>query len=60
MKKISNKQLQAAILRGAVAVSGCTFTAFAAIMNDKFWFATMLLGAMVVTVVDNNLKSKLQ
>ena len=64
MKKITNKSLQAALLRGAVLVSGCTATAITSLFFDSFYgvVVTLCLGAGIIALIDetitNNLNKK--
>lgn len=64
MKKITNKSLQAALLRGAAAVSGCTATAITSLFFDSIYgvVVTLCLGAGIIALIDeaitNNLNKK--
>jgi hypothetical protein len=64
MKKIVNKSLQTALLRGAVLVSGSTATAVIALFIENIYgvLTTLFLGAAIVVLIDeqivNNLKYK--
>ncbi|MBO7444323.1 MAG: hypothetical protein J6T69_05850 [Methanobrevibacter sp.] len=64
MKKIVNKSLQTALLRGAVAVSGSTCTAVTALFFVDIYavLTTLCLGAGMIALIDeqiiNNLKNK--
>lgn len=59
MKKITNSKFKAALLRGAVLVSGCMVTAIAALFFEDIYgvLATLFLGAAVVALTDNCIKS---
>lgn len=54
MKKITNKSLQTALLRGAVLLSGSMLTGIAALFLDDFYGVITLLvvGAGVICIVD--------
>lgn len=54
MKKIINKSLQTALLRGAVVVSGSMLTGIAALFLDDFYGVITLLvvGAGIICIVD--------
>lgn len=64
MKRISNKSLQAALLRGAVLVSGGLATAIISLFFDNIYgvVITMFLGAGMIALIDeiiiNNLNKK--
>lgn len=64
MKKITNKSLQAALLRGAVLVSGCMLTGITVLFFDSIYgvVATLFLGAGMIALIDetitNNLNKK--
>ena len=64
MKRISNKSLQAALLRGAVLVSGGLATAIISLFFDNIYgvVVTMFLGAGMIALIDeiiiNNLNKK--
>ena len=54
MKKITNKKLQAALLRGAVLVSGCMATAITSLFFDSIYgvAVTLFLGAGMIAFID--------
>lgn len=54
MKKITNKSLQTALLRGAVLLSGSMLTGIAALfINDFYGVITLLVvGAGIVCILD--------
>lgn len=54
MKRINNKSLQAAFLRGAVAVSGCMATAITSLFFDSIYgvAVTLFLGAGMIALID--------
>ena len=62
MKKINSHKLQTALLRGAVAVSGCIATAIASLFFDSIYgvVVTLCLGAGMIALIDeaitNNIK----
>lgn len=58
MKKISNKQVQTALLRGAVAITGVVTTAVIAVFFDSLYgvLATVLVGAGIITLIVNVIK----
>ena len=58
MKKISNKQVQTALLRGAALVSVGAATFITALFFDDFYglLATILVGAGAATFIDNIIK----
>ena len=64
MKKITNKSLQTALLRGAVAVSGSLCTAMAALFSSSIYgvAVTLFLGAATIALIDevivNNTNNK--
>jgi hypothetical protein len=64
MKKITNKSLQAALLRGAVLVSGCMCTTITSLFFDSIYgvAVTLCLGAATIALIDEtiitNLKNK--
>lgn len=64
MKKITNKSLQTALLRGAVAVSGSLCTAMTALFFDSIYgvVVTLFLGAGMIALIDeaitNNINKK--
>lgn len=64
MKRITNKQLQAALLRGAVLVSGSMATIITALFFDSIYgvAVTLFLGAGMIALIDEtivtNLKNK--
>ena len=59
MKKITNKSLQTALIRGAVAVSGCMATAITALFFENIYgiLTTLFLGAGIVALIDNNIEN---
>lgn len=54
MKRINNKSLQAALLRGAVAVSGSMLTVITALFFDSIYgvAVTLFLGAGMIALID--------
>lgn len=54
MKRINNKSLQAALLRGAVAVSGSIATIITALFFDSIYgvIVTLFLGAGMIALID--------
>lgn len=64
MKRITNKSLQAALLRGAVLVSGGLATAIISLFFDNIYgvVVTIFLGAGMIALIDetitNNLNNK--
>ena len=64
MKKISSKQMQAALLRGAVLLSGSMATVITALFFNSIYgvVATLFLGAGLTALIDetivNNLNKK--
>lgn len=62
MKKITNKSLQTALLRGAVLVSGSTLTGVTALfINDFYGVITLLvIGAGIVCILDEQIKTNLK
>lgn len=64
MKRITNKSLQAALLRGAVVVSGSMLTGIAALFFSSIYgvAVTLFLGAGMIALIDeiiiNNLNKK--
>jgi hypothetical protein len=54
MKKITNKSLQAALLRGAVLVSGGMCTAITSLFFDSIYgvIVTLFLGAGMIALID--------
>ena len=61
MKKNTNKSLQAAILRGAVLVSGCTATAITSLFFDSIYgvVVTLFLGAGMIALIDDQVTTNL-
>ena len=57
MKKIDNKSLQTALLRGAVLVSGCMLTGITALFfNDIYGvIATLMVGAGMIALIDDQI-----
>ena len=57
MKKITNKQVQTALLRGAVLISGCVATAITALFfNDIYGvIATLMVGAGFICLINNQI-----
>lgn len=55
MKRITNKKLQAALLRGAVLLSGGMMTVIAMLFCDSIssMAATLSIGIIAVTLTDN-------
>jgi len=60
MKRINNKTLAMALLRGAVALSGLMATACFALFCDSWnsLFAVSLTGLAAVVLLDETIKSK--
>ena len=64
MKRINNKSLQTALLRGAVLVSGSMATIITTLFFDSIYgvAATLCLGAATIALIDeaitNNLNKK--
>ena len=54
MKRINNKSLQTALLREAVAVSGCMATAITSLFFDSIYgvAVTLFLGAGMIALID--------
>ena len=54
MKRITNKSLQAALLRGAVLVSGCTATAITSLFSNSIYgvVVALFLGAGMIALID--------
>ena len=54
MKKITNKSLQTALLRGAVIVSGCMLTGITALFFNNIYgvVTTLFLGAGMIALID--------
>ena len=54
MKKVTNKSLQTALLRGAVIVSGSTCTAVTALFSNSIYgvVVTLFLGAGMIALID--------
>ena len=59
MKKIKNKNLASALLRGAVAVSGTMCTTVAMLFTDSWsgFFGIALLGGITVTLLTNSINN---
>lgn len=59
MKRIQNKSLAMALLRGAVALSGLMATVCVALFMESWnsLFAVSLLGITVVVLIDENIKA---
>jgi hypothetical protein len=57
MKKITNKQVQTALLRGAVLASGCVTTAVTALFFDDIYgvIATLMVGAGLICLINNQI-----
>ncbi len=55
MKKITNKSLQTALLRGAVIVSGCMLTGITALFFNNIYgvVTTLFLGAGMIALIDD-------
>lgn len=58
MKKITNKSLQTALLRGAVAVSGGIATILTALFIEDIYgsIATLMVGGGVITLINSHIK----
>ena len=54
MKRITNKSLQTALLRGAVLVSGCMATAITSLFFNSIYgvVVTLFLGAGMIALID--------
>ena len=54
MKRINNKSLQTALLRGAVLVSGSISTIITALFSSNIYgvIVTLCLGAGMITLID--------
>ena len=61
MKRITNKSLQAALLRGAVLVSGCMATAITSLFSNSIYgvVVTMFLGAGIIALIDDQITTNL-
>ena len=57
MKRITNKSLCAALLREAVAVSGCMATVIASLFFDSVYgvLTTLFLGAGMIALIDETI-----
>ena len=57
MKRITNKSLQTALLRGAVVVSGCMVTAITSLFFNSIYgvVVTLFLGAAVIALIDETI-----
>lgn len=57
MKKITNKSLQAALLRGAVLMSGGMATAIISLFFDSIYgvVVTLFLGAGMIALIDETI-----
>lgn len=62
MKKIVNKKVQTALLRGAVTVSGCVATLCVALfLNDIYGvIATLCIGSGLICLVNSCIKNPLK
>jgi hypothetical protein len=62
MKKITNKSLQTALLRGAVIVSGSMLTGIAALFINDFYgvLSLLVVGAGIVCITDEQIKTNLK
>lgn len=58
MKKITNKQVQAALLRGAVATSGCVATITTALFFEDIYgvLTTLMIGGGLITLINSCIK----
>lgn len=58
MKRITNKKLQAALLRGAVLLSGGMMTVVAMTFCDSIssMAAVLSIGSIIITLADNNIQ----
>lgn len=58
MKKITNKQVQTALLRGAVTVSGGMATILTALfLNDVYGsIATLMVGGGIICLINSHIK----
>lgn len=58
MKKIVNKKVQTALLRGAVLVSGCVATTTTALFFEDIYgvLATLCVGAGLITLINSCIK----
>ena len=61
MKRINNKSLQTALLRGAVLVSGGLATAAASLFFDSIYgvAVTLFLGAGMIALIDDQITTNL-
>jgi hypothetical protein len=61
MKRITNKSLQTALLRGAVVVSGCIATAITSLFFDSIYgvVVTLCLGAGMIALIDDQITTNL-
>lgn len=57
MKRITNKSLQTALLRGAVLVSGSMLTGIAALFFNSIYgvAVTLFLGASITALIDEQI-----
>lgn len=58
MKKITNKQVQTALLRGAVAVSGGMATILTALFIEDIYgvLATLMIGSGLISIINSYIK----
>lgn len=58
MKKITNKSLQTALLRGAVTASGCVLTSITALFFEDIYgvLATLMIGGGMITLINSCIK----
>lgn len=55
MKKIVNKKVQTALLRGAVTVSGCVLTSITALFFEDIYgvLAVLMIGGGLITLINS-------
>ena len=58
MKKISSRKLQTALLRGAVATSGCVVTITTALFFEDIYgvLATLCIGSGLICLINSHIK----
>ena len=58
MKKVTNKQVQTALLRGAVTVSGCVATITTALFFEDIYgvLATLCIGGGLISIINSCIK----
>ena len=62
MKRITNRKLQTALLRGAVLVSGSMLTGVTALFFQDIYavLTTLFLGAAVIALIDEQIVTNLK